>query len=303
MDARITKSRLANFLAYDWLKILLAVAAVVAVLSVFFTTVRTRPKGEQEYSLFAYSDLSMGEDAALLGDDLYEKGTFSYDVLLVNAESFSSNMYAGAAFTARRSAGEGNAMFIGNAVLEEGEDAKSMLRQFVEGYLVQDGGQKTLKILLDVKAYMAEADAYLAQYYGENWREEGATLDEEKAAACFLARNGKDKRYKTEAKKAQGIEDEKKRFSKLRSDLLTVEAAFESGVLSYTTITTEDGDFTVGIRLGRLPGLTDLYYYTDAAGNKSAEELNLVLFNNGDEMGDLKFETVSLLRYLLKEYA
>ncbi len=308
MDARITKSRLANFLSYDWLKILLAVVFVIAALSVFFTTVRTRPKGEQEYSLFAYSDLTAGEDAPLLGDSLYEKGVFSYDVLLVNAEGFGSNMLANAAFNARRSTGQGNSMFIGNAVFDDGDDTtedKSMLQQFVEGYLVrtEDGGRK-LELLLDARAYFEEAGEYLVRFYGENWREEGATQDAAAVEECFLNRNGKDKRFKTAKQKAQGIESEKGRIAKLRADLLAVEAAFGDGTLTLTTVETEYGAFTVGVCLGNLPGLSKLYYYTQDNGKvKTVEEMNLVLFNNGSAMGDLKFETVSLLRYFLQTYA
>ena len=55
MDAKITKSRLANLLSYDWLKIIAAILAVVFLLIVFFTTIKTRAREEQIYTVYAYS--------------------------------------------------------------------------------------------------------------------------------------------------------------------------------------------------------------------------------------------------------
>ena len=57
MDARITKQRLANLISYDWLKILVTIAAFVLVLVVLFTTTATRPAKEQQIAIYAHTDL------------------------------------------------------------------------------------------------------------------------------------------------------------------------------------------------------------------------------------------------------
>ncbi len=51
MDARISKSRLSNFLSYDWLKILIAVAVAVTAVCVFFSMIKTRARDEQVFSV------------------------------------------------------------------------------------------------------------------------------------------------------------------------------------------------------------------------------------------------------------
>ena len=63
MDARITKSRLANLLSYDWLKIVAAILAAVLVICVFFTTVKTRPGKYHTFTVYGYRELVEGGDA------------------------------------------------------------------------------------------------------------------------------------------------------------------------------------------------------------------------------------------------
>ncbi len=94
MDARITKSRLANLLSYDWLKIIAAILAVVLILIVFFTTIKTRARDEQIFTVYAYStpdsvsegdaDMTLysGADADAFSDRALANGVFSYDVLI-----------------------------------------------------------------------------------------------------------------------------------------------------------------------------------------------------------------------------
>ena len=100
MDAKITKERLGNFLSYDWLKILIAVVAVVFALCVFFTSVQTRPRADQEYELYGYTGLVKGSGASGLESRLLGGG-LSYDILTFTFETFdafdtySDTAYAG----------------------------------------------------------------------------------------------------------------------------------------------------------------------------------------------------------------
>lgn len=309
MDARITKARLANQLSYDWLKILISVAAVVVAVCVLFTSIATHPRAGQTYEIYAYSDVSAGADFYTLSEDIEKHRVFSYDILEFVNEGFANNPYASAAFTGRRSAGAGTSMFITDYPVDDGnEETEDVgnLTAFVEGYRTfDDEGRYGLHILLDTEEFFEDAAEYVAQYFGADWRS-AAEPDEAKVREAFLARNGKDKRFKTQAAKEAGVEAERARLEKLRGDLLFLEDAFAAGTLSHKTVETSDGErYTVAISLAKLTRIADLVYYPLGEGDdatRATDELYLVLFNNGDRDGDLKYETVSLLRYFVEEY-
>ena len=304
MDAKITKQRLANMLSYDWLKILLAIVFSVAALCIFFTTVRTRPTAAQHYTVYGYTGIYRGKDFGTVDTSL-KKGVFSYDILEVTTESFEGNAYSGAAFSARRAAGEGTVLFVSDFDRdgEEGENV-SDLHAMVEEFLLDPNTEREkLGLVIDAREYVAEGAEYLKRFFGEDWRE--GTLDEAEARACFDARNGKDKRFRFNRDKYEaGVLNEYARLEQLRSDYIFVLEAFENGTFGYTEHTTEMGNtYTVGIRVGNLPKIGNLFYYADANGAQTATELNLTVLNNGERLGDLKYETYTFLRYLARTYA
>ena len=128
MDARITRQRLGNLISYDWLKMLGTILAFVLVLVLLFTMTATRPRQDQEYGIYAYTDVQAGENFSDLGDALMEKKVFSYDVLTATAESFAGNSYADSVFQARRAAGQGTVMFMtDNPTYETDENGEYVL--------------------------------------------------------------------------------------------------------------------------------------------------------------------------------
>ncbi len=313
MDARITKSRLANLLSYDWLKILLAIIFAAGALLVFFTTVGTRPARYQEFEIYGHPGVVRGEGLTELATTLEGGDVFSYEILSVNATSFEDERYGYAALNARRAAGQGNVLFIADYA-PEGEDPleyENGLRRTIKGYVIRDPEGWHLEMVLEVEDYFKGAVAYVKQFFGEDW--ENGTLDEARAEQCFYNRNGKDKRFKTEAQKKEGVALEKERLLSLRDDLKVVLSAFEPDetgepLLSVTTVTVTDdageliGEYGVGIKVGRLSRISSLYYYVLEDKTRSAEQLNMLLYNNGDRRGDLEYETVSFLRYLIEAY-
>lgn len=307
MDARITKDRLSNLLSYDWLKILGAVLAAVLVLSVLFTSLATRPTAAQTYEVFGYTDLSYGSDYSGLGDELKSKKAFSYEILEVSVEAFGSNSYGSTLYAARRMAGQGDAMFISDYEVygtneETGEEEltkASELKTYIESYS---------ESVLDTQEFLSDAEKYLDGFFGGNW--ETGELDEEAVAQAFNARNSNDKRFKTEESKRSGIEQEKARILKLRDDLKAVNDALARGVISHTVIEgagADESDKACAFRVGgaQMRGLTDLFYYEidkDGTTVRSSETLSLVLFDNGKSDGDLVYDTLSFLHYLLDTY-
>ena len=332
MDARITKQRLGNLISYDWLKMLATIAIFVLVLILLFTMTATRPRKDQEYGIYAYTDLTATTAFSGLGDTLLKDNAFSYDILAVTAESFAGNNYASSIYSARRAAGQGTVMFLtdvpvykedeeGNTVLEDGEpviETPSSLYSFASGSAV-DGERPSATGVYDTVYYMQLCEEYLASFFGTDWAESDA-FDGERTIEESFSRNDGDKRYRSAEARAEGLEEERARLLKLRTDYLAVRQAFGDGTFSHTAYEETEKDANgdpllddsgnevtytqnLGINVGELAGLKKLLYYLDDDGKQTTQAVNLcILYNNYLDGHDLCFETVSFLNWLLEEY-
>ncbi|MDE7159080.1 MAG: hypothetical protein K2N74_05840 [Clostridiales bacterium] len=287
MDAKITKQRLGNLLAYDWLKILAVIAAAIALLTLFFTMVRTRPSEEQTFTVYAYC---VGKGSQTNHEP--NKNLFSYEILTTGEETFESNTTY--LFQVRRSAGQGTVLFIADIEVKDENGnvtAQSDLAVLTEG---MSGG-----LAIDTKEYLSDCETYLKKFFGEELKEEN--LNAELVKETFLARNKKDKRFRTEAKKQAGIAQETERLKKLRTDFLEVRAAVESGLLTHREYEKDGKTYAVAFGLGALNKINRLYYCGRPEDRQDA--LHLVILNNHNPDSDLRFESVSYLSYLVREYA
>lgn len=315
MDARITKQRLSNMLSYDWLKILAVIAAAALALAMFFTMIATRATDGQTYMVYAYNGLSAGGDYARIGETIGSNGTFSYDILNTGSETFSDGgMYGGAVFTARRSAGEGRVMFVSDhKVADKDGNLSSRLDGLAPSGLVNAGTiYEKMGMFLDPEEFLNDCKAYLETFFGEGLTQEEPDAEETRAA--FLKRNGKDKRFRKAKQKEEGVKQERERLLKLKADFLTVAEKAADGTLPIaeykTTINvsdteTEERTYKVGFRMENLPNLRNLVYYeeeVDGAKVKSSKDIVLTIFDNGEREGDLRYETVNFIAYLLKTY-
>ena len=301
MDARITKQRLANMLSYDWLKIIGAIALAAAVFCVFFMMIATRATAGQTFYVYAYSGLTAGGDFSRLGDDLQDKNVFSYDILDTGSETFSNGgLYGNSVFTARRSSGEGRVMFVDD-IRKEDKEGKitSTLLGFIEG---EGTPNERFGMFVNPKDFLGECEEYLQKFFGEDLSE----LNTEKARASFMERNGKDKRFRTSAKKEAGVKQEEERLKKLKDDYLSVKEAVDTELLGFTEYEGFEGKkHTLGFSMKTISKITSLVYYTvEEEGKKVQKQDDLVLciFNNGTREGDLKYETINFLAYLLRTY-
>ncbi len=316
MDARVTKQRLGNMLSYDWLKILGAIALAAMVLAVFFTMIATRATDGQTFMVYGYYGLSTGKDYGGFGDSLKTNNVFSYDILNTGAETFSEGgMYGKSVFTARRSAGEGRVMFVSDyeKVNDKGEPQKTRLDELSAMGLTYAGEpREEMGMLLDPLKFMDECKVYLETFFGEGLT--GGEPDAEAVRETFLKRNAKDKRYRKAAQKEKGVALERERVLKLKADYLAVSGVLTSDMVSVFSTTidlgaekTETHNYNVGIKVGKLvPRIHELFYYEaekDGQKVRTADDLVLVIFDNGKREGDLKYDTVSFLAYLLKTYS
>lgn len=315
MDAKITKERLANFLSYDWLKIVIAIAFAVCALCVFFTTVQTRPRADQEYELYGYTGISWGSDSENFEEGL-RGGGLSYDILTITFETFDSfDTYSSAAYAARRAAGEGKAMFVSGESYTVKDSAgndveKNYLDDFLASCLLDENTEREeIKTLIPFRTLFGDCEDYLASVFGENWRE-NALPDDAAVRSVFLARNGKDKRFRTSAEREKGIALERERLLNLREDYLAVKAAVDDpeGPYSYVSYTSPYGKtYEVALNIGGLKRLSDFVFCygqnSDGTRYRTSENMRFVVFyNQSIANSDLRFESVSLLASLLKEY-
>lgn len=322
MDAKITKQRLSNLLAYDWLKMLAVIIVAVFALILIFTMTATNPTTAQTFTVYAYSDLHVGNDFSELDTKLENGKVFSYDILSIRTENFSDNTYASQTYAARRAAGEGTVMFL-SSFDGEGKGSKNseLYRNTTENTF--KGGDSYGGFYDPQYLFETEIKNDLALFFGSELTGE---LNEEQARIRFLQRNGNDKRFRySEEKKEAGIASEKVRLEKLRDDYLAVRAAFEEGKLTYTAVNSESGEtvsigwgeqcpagyYVAGIGMGGLRSFSNLLYFQysvteeDKTETKSTGEcVSLTVFKNKPkEDHDLCYETASFLHYLVKKYA
>ncbi len=303
-------------LSYDWLKILCAIAAAIVGLVLFFTMVKVRPARAQKFIVHFYGEYGYGADMATLSDALDER--LSYDVLTVRADSFGSGMMDGAAYSARRSSGEGSVVIVSDYAAEGKVSSFANLVKMGIGRAA-GSSDETLGMFYAADEYFEGLESYLARFFGENWRE-APVLNESEVEACFRARNvdgpNNKNRYRTAKQIAAGIEDEKARLTALRSDylyLLGRGLGQDDGLLPFVTYTSDVREYKAGVSLGKLTNLSDLVYYKDAEKKPMHDKMVFLIYNNGGEpyeegktndgRGDLKYEAVTCLKYLAEHYA
>ena len=310
-------------LAYDWLKMLVAIILAIGALIVIFTMSATRPTNAQTFTVYAYSDLRMGSDGSLLEENLTAKKIFSYDILSVGVESFNGNSYGNYTFSARRAAGEGSVMFLSSFDREGKPSANSELFQNTAEN-VYAGDDPSCGYYEPQYFFETEIGNYLKEFFGSDLSGE---LNEEKALTRFTERNGKDKRFRSDKQKAEGFENEKVRLIKLRNDYLQLREAFqiqegeEKSVFAYTAVKIEEGDtqgetmrlqwgeqcpkgyYIASVDMSGVRNIASLFYYTNDEIKPTGESVNMIIFRNSRKKDyDLCYETVSFLTFLADKY-
>jgi|GEM_PF-1257503 len=325
MDNRLTRRRLSDFLAYEWILMIIVAVAAIIVLELAYTVAATRLSTGQQFKYYLdetlYSfDASDKSVYDLLGVETGKNGkTFSYDVLSVETENLTSS-YNVNVLSVRLSVQEGDAIFT-SSVEEEGESVRA--RQIMD--------ENPVYYLEDL---LVRAENYLKPFTvnGEVYNEND--YDETKIRDYFDARMKGDKRFRTEAEKEEGRQNEVGRIMKLAGEvkdfktLLSVDE--EKGLFyrytkyeqsynenpddenyktAYEQEKAERENRIYGINMGALthaPDRTDkksVSEYLKIAGTDSAQNVVLVLFDFGEYQPDLQFESISFVNTLVREFS
>lgn len=307
MDARITKARLSNLLAYDWLKIIITIVVAVFAGVVVLSTIGTKPTDAQRMHLIFYKDLYVCDDFSSKleeeSDDIFSYEVFTTDYLAMSSDDTYSDM----ALTARYMAGRRSMLF--SSTLTNEESGTPYVDEAVSGCISNDNGQIS-GILEDLEDYMAAAKEYAGSFYGGDYV--NGNMDEEYLSAQFTARVKGDKRYKNDESLAKGIEDEKERIAMLRSSLITIYSALEQGVIEkYSVTVTFDDDsahtavYAFKIGTAKTSSLVNLmYFYDSESGAKTSDGICVCIYRPvSSSCNYMRFEALNYIAYLINTYA
>lgn len=318
MDNRLTRRRLSDFLAYEWILMIVVAAAAIIVLELAYTVGATRLSTGQQFKYYLDQDIYTFEASDkniydLLEADTGKNGkTFSYDVLSVETENLTSSYNV---LSVRLSVQEGDAIFT-SSVENEGETvrAKSIMDEFPV-YDLEDLLARAEKYL---KPFTVNGDAYNRDDYDEN-----------RIRAYFDVRMKGDKRFRTEAEKEEGRQNEIGRIMKLADEvkdfrtLLSVgegkglfyrytkyEQSYnenpddENYKAAYEREKAERENRIYGINMGALTGGNKtVSEYLKISGTGSAQNVVLALFDFGEYQPDLQFESISFVNTLVREFS
>ena len=322
MDNKLTKKRLSDFLAYEWILTIIAVVAAIVVLELVYTVSATRLSVGQQFkyyldeNFYTYDNYSLYD---LLEVRTGENGkTFSYDVLSVETENLSSSYNV---LSVRLSVQEGDAIFTSSEVKEEdGKIADVRAKSIIDEYAVYD-----MRSLLDKsKEYLNKFVAGGGDVYNEE------DYDEDAIRAYFDTRMKGDKRFKTAEEKEKGRADEVARIKKLAADTEDFETLLtfgeEKGLLykytKYEQVSSANPDnenYKKAYEAQKTDGKENLVYgfnmaaftggtknvsdYLKLSGNTDAKDVVLILFDFSADQYDLQFESISFTVTLAKEFS
>ncbi len=207
MDNKITKNRLSDLLAYDWLKIILFSVVFIVVFELLFTVTGVRLTAGQKFKVFYDQKFSSSDTGKLYN---LIRGKLSYDVIETDFEK----LYEGAETSildARLSIQEGDVIITDSLKPdEESQSQRIRAREIIDNYPVYS----LEKLLSDGKDYLKR---FLKD--GEDDELNFENLDIDKINANFLRRMKKDNRFRSEEQKNQGKILEQARIQNLCKDI------------------------------------------------------------------------------------
>lgn len=308
MDNRITKKRLSDFLSYDWIIMIIAVAVAIIFWELVYSISSTRLSVGQQFKYYLDEDISSTSSSYIhniLGVDYSNNGkTFSYEVLSVDTENLNKDYNV---LYVRLSIQEGDAIFT-SSVAEEGQEIRAKK-------IIDDNP------VYDFNSLINSAKEYLDKF------KDGDELSDAKIRAYFDERMQGDKRFKTEEQKEEGRINEIGRIQKLASDVKDFEKLLQSdnSALFYKYVKYEqasNGDesdatygavykaekekdeLVYGLNMGALTGgKQNVSDYLKLKDSDSAENVVLLLFDFSSYQYDLQFESISFTITLVKEFS
>ncbi len=297
MDNRITKSRLATFITYDFIKVIAVMLALCVVLLVVFNAVSDKPTSAQSFYVLCDNEVIIGEDGDMLPIDTARKGAknggFSYDILQVTTKPIETGAYT-ASYMLKTSA-------------ELGDDdifitQEKLGREYLNGYFATD-----------IVGFVDKAFQYCTD---NDFFSKSGTINEENIKQYFLKTRKNDNRFRF-TDKSEGIALEIQRIKTIWENATVLQKVFteHSEIFSdkFTSFTWGGREITgsFAIDLSKLTGgdvlsnAFKLAVVNEDSGEISytSDGLYLFLGNNQDVNGDLDYESLAYIRTIIEKYS
>ncbi|MBQ8197025.1 MAG: hypothetical protein IJZ73_03085 [Clostridia bacterium] len=338
MDNKVNKRRLSNFLAYEWILVVVAVIAAIFVLEIIYSATGQGLTVGQKFNYY-YDTMLQRNDmidfhSSLKSPDGTNNNVFSYDVIECEYEKIYQDndvLYA------RYEIQEVDAIFTDFTPAATPEQSVR-LKTLVDHYDIYD-----------LQSLFNDASDYLAQFLKEEHanktveqkraviiNEGYLALDEDKIASHFRFRMKKDNRYRKEAKILEGILLEKGRIEKLCrevKDFYTILTCGQDIFYTYTRyqqaydleefngntemsqhykglLDSEKAagreNLIYGIKLENLiPGDSEenVSKYFRLYKESTAKNVALCVFNQRANQPYLQFETISFVNNVIRQFS
>lgn len=311
MDNKLTKKRLSDFLAYEWILTIIVAVAAIIVWELVYTVSAVRLTTGQSFKFY------YDENVASLGDgyfyEMLSDDVFSYDVKELSSESLNSNYNV---LSTRLSVYEGDVIFTDSAAKEDGNvRAAELADQYGYNYerMLSDAKEYLKKFLKDGETNMLVYD----------------NLDEDKIIANFNVRAEKrvyknalkagEISYRNELERIKKLCAETSDFEKLLScgkDGLfyrytryeqSAKNAQEKNKESYETLVGKEKEAgrenaVYGLELGALSGgRNSVTKYVKRAGKADAAGVTLLVFDFKSEQEDLQYEAIAFINAIVRD--
>lgn len=337
MDVKITKKRFSNLIAYDFVKIIIAIGAAIAVWVLLFTTCATRATVGEQFYFVIFDDVKFdGSYPYDLINKLKKENKLSYDVLETNVSTVTAagNYNALYMLSLKSTTKEGDVIiFNGKREEVKNEDGTTRTADGAAETKVNDSAQSIVNnYITPFDEYLASAKKYLDKFLTDGEVDEKIVEDYFLSVRIKQAGNYR-KTYRTEEQKAQGVKNEIERIKTLQKTYLTVVGAIEKAAAEgvdlywYCDFTpTEEykkEHVPYGIDLYKLnrkasetensgkEKLSDIWYFWEYTQNDNGETepvrcsdgLVLSVFNFGNDQPDLNYESLAVIEDAIKTFS
>lgn len=216
MDNKITKKRLSDFFAYEWIAIIVAIIFFIVAWEMLYALFEVKLSVGQKFKYYYDSGVVSSN-----GSSFYERviDGLSYDVVSVGRESINKD---GDVLNDRLSIGEGDVIFTNST--ENVDDSKLTEELNVRSKLIVDScGVYHLEELLSAGQNYLKTTFFFDQYKTQNLGVEEYTadkIDQAKVKKVFLERKKGDNRFRSQEQKDAGVKLELKRVQDLCKEIV-----------------------------------------------------------------------------------
>lgn len=327
MDNKVTKKRLSDTLTYDWIGILCVLFAIIAVWELVFSVFSVKLTVGQHFKFYYDQEITTYGEVAFY--DMLD-GTFSYDVLKADYEVINEQYNT---LNARLSIQEGDAVFANDFDKEDGTGTRARTIIDAESVISYDALLENAVIYLTgfLKDEYSSLSLAEKKIKALSYNEFETYYDYAKIESTFLARNGKDNRFRKKEQKQQGVLSEIERIKKLSKEtadfdyLLSLPdgnlffryTKFEQSALlsdekykatfegyKKDEIDNGKGNVRYAINVGALSGgennISDYFKRKDAS---DADRIMLLVFDFTEYQKDLQYESISFINTVIRNFS